>query len=172
MPSARHAVLRRSRSPIRLGKRGDRAGDGKRTELDEIVGISRVVYNWSHSIRTVVPFTASAEVILEIVVELERLAALQRHRAVEAPAVLQLLPVAARLGEVIRKDPREAVRHIEVRWPVFEFRPRAVVRLCRIRLKVLSIARIVERLGPHVIHDGCNSMPTVYPQAGLQRVVI
>src|SRR5260370_10179189 len=134
--------------------------------------IAFIVYDWAYDIGPAVAFAAAIVISLEIVIELKGLAALQRNRAVEAPAIFQALPAAAHLGEVIRKDPGEAVRHIEVRWPVFELRTRAVIRLRGIGLKVLSIARIVERLGPHVVHDRSNSMPPVHPQAGLQRVVI
>src|SRR5260370_4767866 len=104
----------------------------------------------------------------KVVVELEGLAVLQSHSAVESPAVSQALPPTAHLGQVIREDPGEAVGHVEVGGAAFELGPGAVVWLGRIGLKVLSIARIVERFGPHVVHNGRNSVPSVHPQAGLQ----
>src|ERR1700730_10391523 len=71
-----------------------RAGHGKRTELEKVIWLLVVVNDRPDHVRPVVAFTASAVVILGVVVERERLAALQCHCTVEPPAVLQTLPSA------------------------------------------------------------------------------
>src|ERR1700693_1200055 len=62
--------------------------------------------------------------------------------------------------------------HIEVRGPVLEVGPSTVIGLRRVRRKVLTVAGIIQRFRPHIIHHRGNSMPPVYPEAGLQGVVI
>ena len=53
--------------------------------MQRVVG---VVDGGPDGVRAVEAFTAPAEVVLEVVIKLERLPALQCHRVVEPPAIL------------------------------------------------------------------------------------
>ena len=131
-----------------------------------------MVPDWSNHIGPIKAQTTTAKIILEVVVELKRLAALQRHCTIKTPAVLEAPHASAHIRQFVAENPGEAMGHIEVRWAVFQIRPGAVIGLCCVRLKVLTIAGIVQRLRPRVVHNRSDSMPTVNPQTGLQCVVI
>src|SRR5437868_466750 len=115
---------------------------------------------------------AAAKVILEIVVELEGLAILQRQHTVESPAIFQLLPISAHLGKLVGEIPGKAVRYVEVRWSVFQIGTRTVVRLRSIGFEIFPIAGIIKGPRPHVVRDGGDPMPVRHAQAKLKGVVV
>ena len=126
----------------------------------------------SNHVRPVEAIATSAVVIFKVVIELEGLPALERYRAVGAPAILQTLHAPAHVRQVVAENPGEPVGHVEVRRPVFQLGIGAVVRLRCVRLKVLAVAGVIQRLRPHIIHDRSDAMPSVDSVAGLQRVVV
>src|SRR5437899_11431498 len=98
-----------------------------------------MIDNWSDHVWPIITLSASAEIILKVVVELKRLSTLQSNRARETPAV----PYSAGAGfrQFIAKNPGEPVWDIEVRWSVFQVRPRTVIRLRSVILKVFTVTR-------------------------------
>src|ERR1700729_1297202 len=104
---ARHAVLCRSRAPGGYGNCSQCAWDCKRAHIQIIQWCAGVILNGSDHIWPIETGAAAAEIILEIVVELEWLPALQSHRAVHTPAILQPLPVPAHGRQVVGKNPGE-----------------------------------------------------------------
>src|SRR6266567_3782382 len=124
MTSTRNAIVDQTGRAVGNRETGKRAGNRKRAQVEEIRGIIFVINNRSHNIRTVVAFPASAEVILKVVVELEGLPALQDHRTVEAPSVPEATGSDRR--KVVAENPRESLRHVKVRRPVFPVGPGAV----------------------------------------------
>src|ERR1700722_13652939 len=109
-----------------------------------MIGIAVVLDNWRDHIGPV-KSAASAEVILAVVVELEGLAALQRHRAVDSPPVLQALHASAHSWNFVPEYPGEPFAEIEIRGAIFALGIVAVLRLCGIGFEVLAVARIVGR---------------------------
>src|SRR5215469_13058932 len=131
-----------------------------------------MVDNRSDNVWTVEAAAAAAEVVFEVVVELEGLSILQGEDAVHAPSVLQFLQIAPHSGQLIGEIPSEAIRDVEVRRSVFEGRTGAVVGLRGVGLKVFAVAGVVHGAGPDVIRDGSDAMPSGNPEARLQCVVI
>src|SRR5215469_10775557 len=69
-----------------------------------------MVDNRSDNVWTVEAAAAAAEVVFEVVVELEGLSILQGEDAVHAPSVLQFLQIATHSGQLIGEIPGEAIR--------------------------------------------------------------
>ena len=120
------------------------ARNRKRTQVKIIVGIAFVIHDWSDYVRAIKGVAAPAVVVPEIIVQVERLSALQRKNAVQAPAILQLLHAAATIGELVGKVPREAVRDVEIRWTILKPRLSAVIGLGSVRLEIFAVAGVVE----------------------------
>src|SRR5271156_3702530 len=120
----------------------------------------------SNHIGPVETVAAPAVIVLKVVVELEGLPALQRHRAVQAPAVFQTLPVATHGWQVVSKNPGKPVRYVEVGRTVLELRPGAVVRLRRVGFKIVAVTRIVQRLRPNIIRARRDAVPSVHSVTG------
>src|SRR5919197_5838974 len=99
-----------------------------------------MIDNRSDNIRAVYSFPGATEIIFEVVVELEGLAALQAQGAVKSPAVSQLLRAAPHPRQAVAENPGKAMWYVEVRRPIFQRRPRAVVGLCGIGFEVLTVA--------------------------------
>src|SRR5579862_3964337 len=97
-----------------LGCRSDGTGNRKGSHIEIVRRIIGMIDNWADYVGTVESIATSAVIIFEIVVELERLAALQRNCAVHAPSIFELLHAAAHVGDVIPKNPGETLRQIEV----------------------------------------------------------
>src|SRR5258706_2999647 len=94
----------------------------------------------SDTIGPIKSAAAAAIVVLEVVIELEGLAILHGQNTVEAPAVLQTLPVAAHLRELISEVPGKTLRNIEVRRSVFHLRLGAVIGLSGIGFEIFTVA--------------------------------
>ena len=131
-----------------------------------------MIHRLSDRIRPVVSLATPAVIVLEIVVELERLPALQSHAAVQAPAVLQSRKRAASVRQVVAEDPSKALGQIKVRRPVFEEAPHTVVRLRGVGLEVFAVARVIHRTRPNIVNDRRDAVPPVQAQAALQGIVI
>ena len=131
-----------------------------------------IVLNRSNHIRPPKKFTAAVVVVLEVVIELERLPRLHRHDPVDAPPIGQLLPISVPVRKLIDKIPREPVPHVEIRTPAIPIRICAVVRLQRVRHIIFPVARRVDRVRPRVVHRRRHAMPIIHAPARLQRVVI
>src|SRR5258706_3541645 len=114
----------------------------------------------------------AAEIILEVVVEVEGLAVLQTQHAIQTPAILQALPVAAHFREVIAEVPSKTARDVEIGWAILELRVGAVIGLRGIRHEIFTVAGVVKRLRIREIHNRSNAMPSSNAVTGLQRVVI
>src|SRR6266566_1052644 len=148
------------------------AGHGKGAQIKKVIRVVVVVNDRPYYIGPVKAFPAPAVIVFAIVVKREGLAALQRHAAIEAPPILQLLPTATQRWHFVGKNPGEAFRYVEVRWTVFVIRIRAVRGLRGIGNEIFAVARIVQGTGPHEVYKRRDAVPRVYPQAGLERVVI
>src|SRR5882672_1136352 len=131
-----------------------------------------MVHDRSNHVRPIESVAASAEIILEVVVELERLTALQSYRAIHSPAIPELLHAPVQMWQVVSENPGKTMGYVEVRGPVLQVRPCAVVRLRRVRLKILAITRVIQGLRPYIVHDGGDPVPAIDPQARLQGVVV
>ena len=115
---------------------------------------------------------AAAEVVLKVVVKMERLAGLEAYRAIEAPAILEFAEAAAHFRELVAEDPGKALADVEIGIAVFELGLGAVVGLGGVGLEVFAVAGIVEGVGPGVVDDGGDAVPSVDAEGGLQGVVI
>src|SRR5882724_8429492 len=131
-----------------------------------------MVHDRSNHIRPIESVAASAEVVLKVVVELERLAALQSYRAIHSPAVPELLHAPVHVWQVVSENPGKTMGYVEVRRPIFQIRPRTVVGLRRVGLEIFSVARIIQGLRPYIVHKRRDTVPSVDPEARLQRVVV
>src|ERR1051326_1468293 len=139
---------------IRLIDTGcDSAGHCKRTELQELRRIVLVINDWAHHVRAVKSVSSTAIVIFKVVIKRKRLATLQRNGTVHTPAITQPCPATAHLGKFKSCNPDETLWNIEVRSSIFALRIIAVLRLRRIHDEVFAIARIVQRLRPHIVDD-------------------
>src|SRR5215510_2060370 len=68
------------------------AWHSKRAQLEIVVRIAFFINDRSHNVRPVKSVTASAVVILEVVVQGEGLSTLQSNRAISSPATTEALP--------------------------------------------------------------------------------
>src|ERR1700682_2202696 len=107
MTSAGNAIVNQTGRAVGNSEAGKGERNGNRAQIEEIRGVVLMINNRSHHIRTIVAFPASAKVILEVVVELERLPALQDHRTVEPPSVSEA--AGSNCGQVVAENPGEAL---------------------------------------------------------------
>src|SRR5271166_1456481 len=103
-----------------------------------------VVYDWAHYVGTIEAVATAAIVVLAVVVQSKGLAALQRHRAIEAPAVLQRLHASSHPGQFIHKDPGEAMGDVEIRGTLLGPGVVTVLGLGGIDYEILKVARVVQ----------------------------
>src|SRR5258708_17019590 len=172
MARADHAVRCCTIRYSTVGRCTYRARNGKRTQIKKIERVALVIDDRPNYIRPIKGVTAAAVVILEVVVEVEGLAALQSGNTVNAPSVLQLLHAAAHGWEVVGEIPSQAVRDVEVGRTVFELRLGAVVGLSGVGFEIFAVAGVVERFRPYIIQDRSYAVPSGDTEAGLERIVV
>ena len=131
-----------------------------------------MIVNRTDYIRTIEAVSAAAEIVLKVVVELERLAVLHGEHAIQAPAVFQFLPIATHLGKIVSEVPSGATGNIEIRRCIFEVGTSAVVGLSCVRLEVFAVTGIVHGTRPNEVENGGKTVPTVQAETGLEGVVV
>src|SRR5208282_313104 len=116
------------RGPVIVGvSKGARSGECRQVYvLSQIAGI---VLRSSNLVRPVKAFARAGVLSFKLVVEVPGLTILQVEDAVQAPAVLQPLHRAARLGELVNEVPSKAAANVEAGISPISCRVRAVRRL-------------------------------------------
>src|SRR5262249_14663643 len=91
---------------------------------------------------------------------------------VDSPAVPEFLQIAARVRKLVNKVPCEAIPNVEIGIAPIELDRRGtVIGLRGIRNEVLTVAGVVNRMRPAVVHRRRKAVRAINPQASLQRVV-
>src|SRR5262249_37333940 len=88
MPSSWNAIIDSAAGATYCEARY-RARNRKRTERNVITGVALVINDRANDVGPIITFATAAEIIFEVVVELERLATLESQCAGKAPSISQ-----------------------------------------------------------------------------------
>src|ERR1700730_9949356 len=148
-------------------------GSRKRGNVEIVSWVIWMVGNRGDDVGAPKKLAAAVKILREKIIHAERLAGLYGDAALDTPAIGEGLPLPFAIGKLIDEVPVEPLEHIKVRIAAIlaDGRP-AVVGLRGIGHEVFAVAGVIDGMRPHVIQGGSKSMPIVYAQAGLQRVVI